>query len=80
MREDGFEFDKWLMTTNREFERPLGIGPAAVAAKGSLPEPFPFVKPKMNFPKHWGDPPRIQTRDLRPLPGGFGKGSSTLAK
>ena len=31
------------------------------------------------FPKHWGPPPRIQTKDLRPLPGGFGHGSSTLA-
>jgi len=31
------------------------------------------------FPKHWGEPPRIQTKDFRPLPGGFGMGSSTLA-
>ena len=31
------------------------------------------------FPKHWGEPPKAQTRDLRPLPGGFGMGSSTLA-
>lgn len=31
------------------------------------------------FPKHWGAPPRLQTRDLRPLPGGYGRGSSTLA-
>lgn len=27
MREDGFEFDKWLMTTDREFKRPEGVGP-----------------------------------------------------
>jgi hypothetical protein len=32
------------------------------------------------FPVHWGAPPRIQTRDLRPLPGGYGRGSSTLAR
>ncbi|MCH2179591.1 MAG: protease inhibitor I42 family protein [Mariniblastus sp.] len=32
------------------------------------------------FPTHWGAPPKIQTRDLRPLPGGYGKGSGTLAK
>jgi hypothetical protein len=32
------------------------------------------------FPTHWGEPPRIQTRDLRPLPGGYGRGSGTLAK
>jgi len=31
------------------------------------------------FPAHWGEPPRIQTRDLRPLPGGYGRGSGTLA-
>lgn len=30
------------------------------------------------FPTHWGQPPRIQTRDLRRLPGGYGAGSSTL--
>jgi hypothetical protein len=32
------------------------------------------------FPKHWGDPPKRQTRDLRPLPGGYGMGSGTLAR
>jgi hypothetical protein len=32
------------------------------------------------FPAHWGDPPLRQTRDLRPLPGGYGRGSGTLAK
>lgn len=31
------------------------------------------------YPKHWGEPPAIQTRDMRPLPGGFGTGSGTLA-
>lgn len=30
------------------------------------------------FPAHWGEPPRIQTRDLIDLPGGYGKGSSTM--
>jgi len=28
MREDGFEFDKWLMTTNRNFTRPEDAGPS----------------------------------------------------
>mmetsp|Transcript_22142 Transcript_22142/g.30424 ORF Transcript_22142/g.30424 Transcript_22142/m.30424 type:complete len:118 (-) Transcript_22142:924-1277(-) len=32
------------------------------------------------FPEHWGEPPKIQTRDYRVLPGGYGYGSSTLAK
>lgn len=27
MREDGFEFDKWLMTKDREMERPEDSGP-----------------------------------------------------
>ncbi len=29
MREDGFEFDKWLMTTDRDFPRPEDKGPAS---------------------------------------------------
>lgn len=36
----------------------------------------PMRKP---FPPHWGKPPAIQTKDIRPLPAGFGMGSSTLA-
>lgn len=31
------------------------------------------------YPAHWGRPPLMQSRDLVMLPGGFGKGSSTLA-
>lgn len=34
---------------------------------------------KKPFPAHWGEPPKIQTRDYRPLPDGYGFGSSTLA-
>tara|TARA_B100001123_G_scaffold179387_1_gene205555 strand:- start:39 stop:404 length:366 start_codon:yes stop_codon:yes gene_type:complete len=30
------------------------------------------------FPAHWGRPPAIETKDYRPLPGGYGYGSSTL--
>ena len=30
------------------------------------------------FPAHWGEPPRIQTMDIVPLPDGYGTGSSTL--
>ena len=32
------------------------------------------------FPSHWGQPPLRQTRDLRPLPGGYGQGSGTLLR
>ena len=49
-------------------------------------EERPQVKPdkpgkppaQKRFPSHWGKPPEIQVRDYRPLPGGFGMGSSTL--
>jgi Ca2+-binding EF-hand superfamily protein len=37
------------------------------------------AKPKPPFPRHWGKPPAIQTRDMVKLPGKFGMGSSTLA-
>lgn len=30
------------------------------------------------FPKNWGSPPEMQTKDYRPLPYGYGHGSSTL--
>jgi len=48
---------------------------------GVSPNRKPPVKNKRKpFPKHWGDPPQRQTRDLRPLPGGYGMGSGTLAR
>jgi hypothetical protein len=81
MREDGFEFDKWLMTTDREFKRPNNTEPKSVLHAGTMPKTFPVVaaqQKKKEFPKHWGKPPQIQTRDYVPLPGGYGKGSSTL--
>ena len=34
---------------------------------------------QQKYPAHWGLPPDIQTMDYRPLPGGYGHGSSTLA-
>jgi hypothetical protein len=37
------------------------------------------TRPK-SFPEHWGAPPMIQTKDLRPLPAGYGRGSNTLSK
>ena len=32
------------------------------------------------FPARWGPEPLAQTRDYRPLPGGYGHGSGTLAR
>merc|ERR1719473_833700 len=31
------------------------------------------------FPESWGSPPQMGTMDYRPLPGGYGHGSSTLS-
>ena len=35
--------------------------------------------PRREYPESWGSPPEMQTSDYRPLPGGYGHGSSTLA-
>ncbi|MFK8110547.1 MAG: DUF5060 domain-containing protein, partial [Rubripirellula sp.] len=43
MREDGFEFDKWLMTRNREFARPDDAGPATHVQAGQAPKPYRLV-------------------------------------
>ena len=90
MREDGFEFDKFILTTAKPVETapPAGHGPAAAVKEGNLPKPFPTttveVKPASNrppkFPAHWGEPPRIQTKDFIELPEPYGRGSSTLKK
>ena len=33
----------------------------------------------VSYPPAFGEPPRMQTRDLRPLPFGYGMGSGTIA-
>lgn len=43
MREDGFEIDRWLMTNNREFARPEGIGPKSIVHAGTAPAEFALV-------------------------------------
>ena len=43
MREDGFEFDKWLMTTDRNFNRPSDVGPSSKLHAGKQPESFAYV-------------------------------------
>lgn len=82
MREDGFEFDKFILTRDRDFDRPVGPGPVARVKRGNVPESFAAVSgdaQRRTFPAHWGEPPAIQTHDYRPLPGNYGFGSSTLA-
>lgn len=61
---------------NMIFKRKPGGGKPSLPIKPRLPS-----KPGKGkrFPAHWGAPPRLQTKDLRPLPGGYGMGSSTLA-
>ena len=42
-------------------------------------EPTTYYSPNGTpFPTEWGSPPEIQTKDYRPLPYGYGHGSSTL--
>ncbi|MCS7469634.1 DUF5060 domain-containing protein [Stieleria sp. ICT_E10.1] len=48
MREDGFEFDKFLMTTDREFSRPSDAGPQPHLKRGTLPQAFPLVAAPSN--------------------------------
>ncbi|MGB0582546.1 MAG: hypothetical protein ACPGVU_22915, partial [Limisphaerales bacterium] len=40
MREDGFEFDRFLMTKDRNFKRPAGVGPKSVVKSGKLPAAY----------------------------------------
>ncbi|HIG31069.1 MAG TPA: DUF5060 domain-containing protein, partial [Verrucomicrobiales bacterium] len=40
LREDGFEFDKFLLTTNRDFSRLEDVGPSSTANNGTLPRAF----------------------------------------
>ena len=42
MREDGTEFDKWMMTREK-LDRVAGTGPAVKLRSGSLPEAFPVA-------------------------------------
>ena len=57
-----------------EPDRPIKKGQESTASEPAARAPRPA------FPRHWGVPPAIQTRDYVPLPGAYGSGSSTLAK
>ena len=60
---------------------PADANPKVKPPPGAVQNGVDKEKPvaRKPFPLHWGKPPAIQTRDYRPLPGGFGFGSSTLA-
>lgn len=57
MREDGFEFDKWLMTTDRDFARPVDAGPDSLIKAGGVPAAFRLVAA-----------PAPSTQPLQPVP------------
>lgn len=40
MREDGFEFDRFMLTTSKEYKLPQGTGPVTRVKSGKLPAPF----------------------------------------
>lgn len=63
MREDGFEFDKWLMTTDREFSYPNVVGPQSKVHTGKAPAAFPFVKapPRKEQPLKPVAEPKVKT-------------------
>ncbi|MEM7478696.1 MAG: DUF5060 domain-containing protein [Planctomycetota bacterium] len=67
MREDGFEFDKWIMTKEREFKRPDGVGPNSAVYSGEMPKSFPFVKPEPK-PELEGQPTKAPQLDKSTSP------------
>jgi len=83
LREDGVEMDKFVLASRMEF-KPEGKGPAEKLKSGPAPAAFAEVAEAAPaakaYPQHWGEPPPVQTMDYVPLPGGYGNGSSTLAK
>ena len=74
---------RWIQQ-NLDKDKQAGIAPPKPGGPVVVRPPIrpPIVRPgggRKQYPPHWGDPPRIQTRDLRQLPGGYGMGSGTLA-
>ena len=51
----------------------------ALAAASPDPRRAPPSVHAVTYPSAFGEPPAMQTRDLRPLPFGYGMGSSTMA-
>ena len=43
MREDGFEFDSWIMTQDADFKAPDGAAPTSNLKGGKLPDAFPVT-------------------------------------
>ena len=66
MREDGFEFDKWLMTNDRDFKRPGGVGPKTLVHSGEPPKAFAYVEPPAKAASNNAKPkPQANATDYR---------------
>lgn len=75
--QQGLLLSCFIVDTRIADDAPIqGVRIASIELEGAVYK-APNGKP---FPAHWGAPPRLQTRDLRPLPGGYGRGSGTLAR
>lgn len=73
MREDGFEFDKWLMTKDINFKRPANSGPSSPSNTKTIPT-FPLVEapPLPAVPEPVADPaPKAQQKSHAKPQGGL---------
>ncbi len=50
LREDGHEFDRFILTSDSTFKAPDGVGPAVTIRKGKLPKPFTLTAQKSPSP------------------------------
>lgn len=70
LREDGFEFDRWLLTTNRDFVPSDGSSPVSLAVVGQLPSAFSlpagYVDPVDPPAAHDGSGLAMVEGDFRP--------------
>lgn len=63
MREDGFEFDRFLLTNEKEYV-PEGVGPEVAVATGILPESFPVAEKNPGEPEITGELKKWHTVEL----------------
>ena len=81
-----YELEKPKAEKKEDSEKPAEVKPSEESPEPKKETPA-LVEPKVYqspsgkaYPAHWGAPPLRQTRDLRPLPGGYGNGSGPLAR
>ncbi|MDA7916294.1 DUF5060 domain-containing protein [Verrucomicrobia bacterium] len=71
MREDGFEFDKWAMTLDKNFSRPENVGPVSVIKKGNAPRAFVV-------PSGYSDPVLVKKKALVKSTGDYAAPAAVL--